>query len=1157
MVQFNKLRLSGFKSFVDQTELLITSGMTGIVGPNGCGKSNLVEALRWVMGETSAKRMRGSEMDDVIFAGSATRPARNIAEVTLLLNNSDRTAPAAFNSYDEIEIVRRISRGSGSNYKVNGKDVRARDVQLLFADVASGSQSTALVSQGRIGEIINAKPISRRGLLEEAAGITGLHSRRHEAELRLRAAEANLERLEDVLVTLGAQLLGLKKQARQANRYRNLAALIRQHDAILLHYESLDAKITLDQADKQLSSAQKDVSEKTSLTAQKSTIQVNISATLPKLREAESTEATKLQRLLISQENLQQEEEQALSSLLQTQNRLQQLNKDRSRAISINCDALEAEDSLKNEQNEITERNKTNVQDQKDLDEKCKTGSREVAETDQLITKISTEIAANEARSSALNRRRSELSQQIKRQQILITRQETQYNQLSSKQEDETEIKEAAALLAKAETSLQRSKDKSTELNQALKNHRKSEEHLRQTLQEAQNRHHKITAEVRALTELLHDESSSVSDPILDELTVEPGYEKALGAALGEDLNAGSREEAVAHWHDLPLRTDLPPLPEGIPPLLDVVTAPPRLHTRLSQIGLVKTKYIEEASYTKLAPGQRLVSREGTLWRWDGLTVRDDAPSPASIRLEQKNRLQELTRQKQATDIAYKEANNNHTAAKRDLEKVTVKEKENQTTINKSFSDATDKRAWLVELTQKREHLSLQLKTAEESLLHSRQEHQETIKNNDTAISELSSLPDFETEKLRVTELRQKLSTYRQELASNRANLEQVKRGSDVRSRRLLSINEELASWSRRTKEAKQYLSEIDSRIKRAESEIEVWRVKHEQLQKQRAALKNSLEEAEIKQQKAAEKLRNTELQQIEADQQQRESEHNLFQARETMIRAESNVAQANQAIEALTNRVRERLNCSLEQILSITEIKLGDDLPIKEVVIKKHARLISERDNMGPVNLRAEQEAEELNTQISAMHGDKEDLILAISKLRQGIADLNKEGRERLLEAFNVVNAHFSDLFVRLFGGGRAHLALTEADDPLQAGLEIMASPPGKRLQVMSLLSGGEQALTALSLLFAVFLTNPAPICVLDEVDAPLDDANVDRFCKLVEELIHSTSTRFMIISHHRMTMARVHRLFGVTMSERGVSQLVSVNLEAADELIDNKKEV
>ncbi len=1156
MVQFNKLRLSGFKSFVDQTELLISSGMTGIVGPNGCGKSNLVEALRWVMGETSAKRMRGSEMDDVIFAGSATRPARNIAEVSLLLDNRDRTAPAAFNEYDDIEVVRRISRGSGSNYKVNGKDVRARDVQLLFADAASGSQSTALVSQGRIGEIINAKPTSRRGLLEEAAGITGLHSRRHEAELRLRAAETNLERLEDVITTLDTQLQGLKKQARQANRYRNLAQLIRQHEAILLHYESVDAKKAQSEALDFLKAAQKDVSEKTTIAAQKSRTQVDIAASLPALREAETSQSSKHQRLLINQENLQREEEQAIEALNKATELLTQLKKDRERATNINADALEAEERLKQERADIEDKDKSVHADQRDLESECKRLAQTVSEIDRSISEINSQIAANEAQSTALKRRQNELKDLINRQSSQLRQQEAQHKHLVSQQESRASLIEAERELETAEKTLLIAKETSDTIEKKVQDKRHAEEQARDANQDAQSEFNQINAEIRALNELLKGASSSVSDPILDELSVKAGYEKALGAALGEDLNAGSQEEAVAHWHDIPMRTDLPTLPEGIAPLLNFVQSPDRLHARLSQIGLVETRTINEELYAQLAPGQRLVSKEGTLWRWDGLTVRDDAPSTAAVKLEYKNRLKGLEKEKVKIESDSTKANEHFLTTKQALDKSLEDEKLARQTLNNAHNDVSAAKNHHTTLAQKHAKLASQLSAVEENLQRLIRENLETNEQQKATIAEIEALPDQKQEKEQLVSLQGKLSKERNLLGSQRGKLEQIKRDVTTRRDRLVSIENELNSWSRRTKKAKQYLGEIDIRIKRTEAEIEVWKTKPEEIKKQKEALTTVITQSEVSKNQASEKLRSAELEQAEADRQLRESEQLLAQAREAMIRAESTVEQNKQAMAILIDRVRERLGCSLEKALSIADIQIGEDLPPRDDVTRKHERLTNERNNMGPVNLRAEQEAEELDKQIKGMLNDKEDLLLAIGKLRQGIANLNKEGRERLLKAFDLVNAHFSDLFVRLFGGGRAHLTLTEAEDPLQAGLEIMASPPGKRLQVMSLLSGGEQALTALSLLFAVFLTNPAPICVLDEVDAPLDDANVDRFCKLVEELVHSTSTRFLIISHHRMTMARVRRLFGVTMSERGVSQLVPVNLEAADDLMEKKQQ-
>ncbi|MGF1608108.1 MAG: chromosome partitioning protein ParA, partial [Kiloniellales bacterium] len=398
--------------------------------------------------------------------------------------------------------------------------------------------------------------------------------------------------------------------------------------------------------------------------------------------------------------------------------------------------------------------------------------------------------------------------------------------------------------------------------------------------------------------------------------------------------------------------------------------------------------------------------------------------------------------------------------------------------------------------------------------------------------------------------LRAELAEQRRLLSDRQSTLDGLIREAELRAGRRAAVAEEHASWQQRAEAACTHIVELAERQAEVEREIEALAGRPAELAERRETLAGLIESAEQRRRAAADALAGGETRLAEADRALKAEEHRLAETREERVRAEAGVAQADQTLAQLKSRVMERLDCPVENLLELAEVDPGQELPARDDIEGKLARLVRERDNMGPVNLRAEQEADELEQQITGMQTERADLVSAIARLRQGIASLNREGRERLLAAFELVNGHFGELFVRLFGGGRAHLALTEAEDPLDAGLEIMASPPGKRLQVMSLLSGGEQALTALALLFAVFLTNPAPICVLDEVDAPLDDSNVDRFCNLVDELAERTQTRFLVITHHRMTMARVDRLFGVTMAERGVSQLVSVDLETAETL-------
>lgn len=1150
MVQFKKLHLSGFKSFVDPTDLLIERGMTGVVGPNGCGKSNLVEALRWVMGETSAKKMRGSEMDDVIFAGSATRPARNVAEVSLALDNRDRKAPAMFNDHDELEVVRRITRGGGSNYKVNGKDVRARDVQLLFADAASGAHSTALVSQGRVGEIINAKPTNRRAILEEAAGITGLHSRRHEAELRLRAAETNLERLDDVIVTLEAQLASLKKQARQASRYRNIADHIRRNEAILFHLDAQSARQEVEDGKTQLRECELAVGNATQKAAALSSAQVDVVAAMPKLRQDEAEAAAALQRLLVDRENLDREVNQAKNAKAEAEQRLQQLEADRERAASLDRDAATAQERLEQERSELTAAAEGEKEAHQTAEQQRKVAADEVAAREEGLGDLSERVATAEANAAALKRTITDLTsrfERLKQQSENIT---SQRDSLQAAREADTELAIAEATLAEAEEQMKNCRAQAEACEQRLAAARSAESSARETRQTAENRRTKLDAEIAALSAVLSVDNDENRVPVVDKISVAAGFEKAFGASLGDDLSASTDQDAAVHWAELPPLSTAPALPDAVESMLSKVTNPGPLARRLTQIGIVADKAEGEKRQGDLAVGQRLVTPEGDLWRWDGLIIKADAPSTAAVRLEQRNRLGELKSSYEEAKQSAETAKAEHDQARATLEQDQTSEREARKALNASFNSVNQARTRQADLAKKSATVTSRLTALEESASRLEGEQKDAEEALKAAQSDQSALPDLESERSKLMELRSDLAEKRSRLAEQHALVERLLREAEARAQRLLSIENEKKTWIRRAEESGVHIADLAQRHQRAQQEIEVWAAKPVELERKRDALANLIEQAEKKRQEAADALAKGETRQAEADRALKEAEQALAMAREDRVRAEAAVAQANLGLEAIIERIRDRLGCGLEQVLEIAELDPSQDLPSRDDIENKLGRLTRERENIGPVNLRAEAEARELDEQIAGMQNERNDLIAAIARLRQGIASLNKEGRERLLAAFEIVDAHFSELFVRLFGGGRAHLKLTEAEDPLQAGLEIMASPPGKRLQVMSLLSGGEQALTALSLLFAVFLTNPAPICVLDEVDAPLDDANVDRFCSLVEELTSNSSTRFLVISHHRMTMARVDRLFGVTMSERGISQLVSVDLEAAEGL-------
>ena len=876
MIKFKKLKVKGFKSFVEPTEIIIENGLTGIVGPNGCGKSNLVEAFRFVMGELSPKQMRGSELDDVIFNGTSDRPAWDIAEVTIELDNSERKAPNLFNDNSEIEVTRRIWRGEGSEYRVNGKEVRLKDVQLLFADASTGARSTSMVSQGRVGAIIAAKPEQRRSLLEEAAGITGLHSRRHEAELRLNSTENNLERVKDVLKAQDEQLTILKKQSKQAERYKNIQKDITKARAAVFYEKWQIEKTKIEETNKKYEEQKQLVADQTHVVAEVNVEHENVQQSLPEIRSQESYLAAELQKNTINFNNQEKEIERANSAVEEIQIRSEQIKNDNNREQFLFQDAKE---------------NLSRVREEKSLLEK--------------------------------------------QQGDLFIEEETE------EMDNQTKLKN--------------------------------------------------------------------NNPVIDYLDFEDGYERAIAAVFSDELMASINEEHSSYWRSLDTLEE-PSFEREIIPFSDLIKAPDNLKKRLNYIGLVKNKENIFQLQSNLKDGQILVNENGEVWRWDGY----------------------VSKGKQSS--------------------------------------------------------------------------------------------------------------------STKAVLEQLK------TRRLKQLSAEEKKWLEIMNTAQKRISELDDRLETLKKELKTMQSMPNNISSEKIRLQKLIDENKKEYEIISTKLRETEQQANEINKKLKIEEVKLNEIREEKIRIEGVLDTLKETINQITDQVRERLNASIEELYDLAEIDEKKLLRPLEELEKKLERLIGEQERLGGVNLLAEKEAGDLEEKVNKIKKDQSDLLGAIAKLREAIDTLNTEGRQRLLASYGIVNENFQKLFVQLFGGGKAYLKFTDESDPLQAGLDIFASPPGKKLQNLNLMSGGEQALTALSLLFAVFMSNPAPICVLDEVDAPLDDTNVDRFCSLVEEISKNSLTKFLVITHHRMTMARVNRLFGVTMPEKGVSQLVSVDLEKAVQIRENE---
>lgn len=1105
------------------------------------------------MGETSAKQMRGGEMDDVIFGGTDDRPARNIAEVALVLDNSERDAPSQFNDSPEIEVVRRIERGSGSNYKINGRDVRARDVQLLFADLATGAHSTAMVNQGRVGALIGAKPTQRRGLLEEAAGIKGLHSRRHEAELRLRAAETNLERLDDVIVALEGQFQGLKRQARQAARYRRLGGHIRRHEAMQLHLRWQEVTAALEAARESLKLAEAEVATRTGHASEAARLQAEIAAKLPDLRQAEAEAAAELQRLLVAQRELDAEEGRIVEALAAVDQRLTQIGVDITREQSLGADAEAAIQRMEEEVKAIEAAREGEAERREEARTALEQVGTTLRERETELGELTQTVAAAEANRDALLNRRDELARRHDSLTERVESLQAERSALALEVGEDTALEETAKAVNEAEAIVESARRTSEEAEATRGAAEQTEAERRAKFQDAQSAHDRLRAEENALADLLKESDADLFPPLLDALTVTPGYEKALGAALDDDLTAPIDSAAPVHWTVLPPIATPAPLPSGVRPLSDFVKGPSALARRLAAIGVIDNADAVGDLHVALNEGQRLVSLDGALWRWDGFTVTSGAQTTAATRLSQRNRLTEIRDQLAAVQKNFETSRQLHIDSQDTAKEAAAQERKARFDLQTAYETLSNARNAHTKLADATAGTRSRLESLGELQERVRADLTENQEQRVAIESSVAQLTDPVEARQRIAALREEIDGLRVTERERRSAHDRIANEAQQRESRLKVIANERTSWDNRVSGARGRIEELEVRRKSEEEQKGRLAARPQEIEAQRGTLMDTIAGSETKRNAAADHLAEMENGLAEADATLRRAEAALGEARETRVRAEAHVEQAKSDCDAVAERIAERLESKPETILADAEIDPEEELPSRDVVEAKLERLIRERDGMGPVNLRAEQELIELEEQIGTMQTEREDLVSAIARLRQGISALNREGRERLLVAFEQVNRHFEELFVRLFGGGRAHLTLTEADDPLEAGLEIMASPPGKKLQIMSLLSGGEQALTALALLFAVFLTNPAPICVLDEVDAPLDDANVERFCTLLDEITKAAKTRFMVVTHHRLTMAKMDRLFGVTMGERGVSQLVSVDLRQAEAIRDS----
>ncbi|MEJ7935879.1 AAA family ATPase [Sphingobium sp. AN558] len=1143
-MQIRRLKLSGFKSFVDATELRIESGLTGIVGPNGCGKSNLLEAIRWVMGESSARSMRGGGMDDVIFAGTATRSQRDFAEVSMLTvqEQGELFGAVEVGADGELEVTRRIERGSGSAYRANGRDVRAKDVALVFADAATGPHSPALVSQGRIAAVIAARPQERRAMLEEAAGIAGLHVRRRDAEQKLRAAEANLARLDEILIEMEARAGNLRRQARAAERYIRLSGDIRVAEARVIFARWREASASADTARAEAKQAEALVAVAQEAQAAASAHAGAAVETLAQRRAAAQAARDAASETGHRLATLRTEREAIVRRVAELAEQMERLTEDREREGTLGNDAAEAIARLTGEIALLKTRIAGTEATRPHLAGRIAEAEHVARDAELDLAKAMARQAGEQAELRVTEAALAAVRSRLEKVRRDVTRIETEMAALPVAAPIEAQRDGAIDAQRRAIVDRDRAEAATLAAEAARKQASEARALAESAIAGAQAALSAIDGEAVALHRAV--DSGEGKGRALDRLKAAPGYERALAAALGDDLEAPIAADGARHWAGAePMEGD-PALPAGCTPLSEYVTAPPELARRLAQVATV---HIDHGQ--RLGVGQRLVTMDGRMRRWDGFVARESGAAAAErlIRLNRLDAIEAARPAMQAEVDAARAALDKAGRAERDaldaLDAARQAQGDADQRLRRALRAADEATTALERLAGRREGM-------EERLIEARGDEEGAAADFDAAQAARVAMPDGGETRALIATLALASEKARQAVSQLQADEALADRGLADDRERAASADAEIRRWRGRAGEAAKRIAAMVARgeaIAAERSEIEhrpaALEVAIDSLSREGSSLAHEAEQARLAEAEAEATLKQCEARMGQAGEA-------LSASREARAGA---IARAQAADERRIETGRlsgERFECPPPLLPERLNFDSGD-IRIAQTEQAQHDRLSSERERIGPVNLVAAQELAELEAMQATSRAESGELTQAINRLRGSIGSLNREGRQRLLAAFEAVDSHFRRLFTTLFNGGQAHLALIDSDDPLEAGLEIMAQPPGKKLATLTLLSGGEQALTAVALIFGLFLTNPAPICVLDEVDAPLDDANVERFCDLLDTMVAQTRTRYLIVTHNAVTMARMHRLFGVTMVEQGISRLVSVSLDGAGAML------
>lgn len=1126
-------RIAGFKSFADPVEVNIAPGMTGIVGPNGCGKSNVIESFRWSMGEISPKSMRADSMDDVIFNGTDLRAPKAACEVTTIIDNSDRTAPVEFNDADILEVSRRLDRGEGSSYKVNGKPVKAKDVRVLFKDAGIGSSSSALVSQGKVGAIISAKPMDRKQVLEEAAGVTGLASRRHEADLRLRATEQNLEQAENLEKGLSDQQSSLRRQARQAKFRQEVDDLVRAAEATAFLVRWRNASMKLVAAKQEHDKIE--VVIKDLMTAHIHR-QVELdglaarSAPALKLRtDAEMAHALALAKI----DNLRKEGEAARRQFAAVERNIARAISDLAKSKQEIGDSAEEFLRLKDE--------KTVIRDDKEYDTVLlEEATADLLDAQQSLDEVTAKLNESAGKLAAIKVEWQAVEKAIS---DLQRRQEAALHKRSVNQQRISSSRAELASLPATDEELVRLANLAPQLGEEHARAFAAKEASNISMSEisavltAAKMKLSVTKSELSLLVTSRQKSASISEAV----TVADGYDLAFAAAFAGEMDATISGGGDRSWNVQGVRQGAP---KAVTPLLKHVSAPQELHAALGAVGVTENESDALALVEGLLPGQMIVTTSGKRFRWDGFRSKVDDYQAEEMRRER--RIRELQVEVEQTEGVVERASKEFAEAQELAKHLSVVEQQAGAEAEAARRALAEARAKQSEIETKR----LSLQTLIETLEEGAESFEIDIIGLEEEMARMSEqragLTSVHAVEAEVFTLQEALKSVAEHYETRRKQAEKVRRDAEVRVERLASIEQKIADFDRRIVQAREHIAELEVRQHEYHDERASLQELIDRLPEDEAEANDHLEELSVQLIEAGRAAQECETLVEASKAAVKNAEEELSSRREDRARIVAEIKAAQDAAQELVRVIDESLHISPDKLEAVAGVEDNAELPDVASCDGRVDGLKKRREAIGAVNPLAEAQLKEVEEKLGKANAARDELRTAVKRLRDQIAAFDRERRERLIEAFAVIDGHFRDLFTRVFGGGRAFLKLSGSDDPLEAGLEIFASPPGKNLQSMSLLSGGEQAMTALALIFAAFLIRPAPVCVLDEVDAALDDANIDRLTRLVEELA-GEQTRFLVITHRSLTMSKCDRLYGVTMAEKGVSKLMTLDMEQA----------